>query len=279
MIHLLALAAAVIAAPPPATDCANAAAALTIAAPGSTVTLTGACTTTISVVGRAWSPPVTVDGTAATLAGVALNKVSGLTWRGGSFDGGGTAAGGFVVWNSDHVTLSGATFTNFRRAAVGLGPEANDVHVSGVVITRSGADGVDIGLSHRVQVDHVICMDFTPTPGAHPDCIQAWSRPTNAPVADLTITDNVAVGQMQGFSLFNHVRGTVDDGGFDRVTIARNLVIGSEPDGISVYTCRGCTVTGNDVRTMPGAAHVAHLYVAPDSVGAVVTGNVQGVRP
>ena len=246
--------------------CLALAAALATATPGSTIAVTGACPATVVVPARVWSPPITVDASAATVTNVTVAHVSGLTWTGGTFDGGGTVASGFAISNSDHVTVALGRFTNYRRNAIGLGPEANDSRITGNVISRSGSDGIDVALSRRVMVDHNVCMDFAPTPLAHPDCIQLWSRPTNAPTADITITDNIAVGDMQGFDGYNHVRPDatgklVDDGGFDRIVVQRNFAMVNDPAAISLYSCRSCDISGNIVRQYPGAAHYSKITV------------------
>ncbi|MGI4879899.1 MAG: hypothetical protein ACRYG4_20685, partial [Janthinobacterium lividum] len=71
--------------------------------------------------------------------------------------------------------------------------------------------------------------------------------------AGFTITDNSAVRQTRGISLFNHVRGGVDDGGFDWTVIRSNIVLNTEANGIAAYSCRGHTVRDNDVNSLPNS--------------------------
>ena len=197
------------------------------AAPGDTIQLAPGSYAPLVVRDRHWSPPVTVDATAAQLRGVRLTEVSGLTWHGGTFDGGDVERNGFAVQHGDHLVIDGATFHHFVRNGIGVG-NLDDARITNNVMTDMGSDGIDIALSHRIVADHNRCSDFYPTPGAHPDCIQLWSRPEVAPTADITISNNEAIGNMQGFTAFNHARPdatgkVVDDGGFDRIIVEHTI--------------------------------------------------------
>ena len=86
-------------------------------------------------------------------------------------------------------------------------------------MTRIASDGIDVSLSRNIVIDCNACTEFRPAPGAHPDCFQLWSRPAAPPTADIVITSNSAVGDMQGISLFNHVRDGTNDGGATGSTV------------------------------------------------------------
>lgn len=223
------------------------------AAPGATIRLDAGSYPPLNLRARHWSPPVTVDATVADLRSVRLDGVSGLTWRGGRFDGGDVERGGIKADRSDHLVVDSATFRHFTRNGIGFGT-TTDSRIVGNVFTDSGSDGIDLAMSQRIVVDHNRCGDFHPTPGAHPDCIQLWSRPGNPPTADITITNNEAIGDMQGITMFNHVRNGVDDGGFDRIRIENNVVKVTSWHGIFVGSCRGCVVRHNRAATLAGAA-------------------------
>ncbi len=184
-----------------------------------------------------------------------MRDVSGLTWRGGAFDGGDTERNGINVYTADHIVIDGATFRHFTRNGIGLGM-VSDARIVNNTITDSGSDGIDVAMSRRVVLDHNRCVDFHPTAGAHPDCIQLWSRPTAPPTADIAITNNEASGDMQGFTMFNHVRPDdegkpTDDGGFDRITVENNVARVTNWHGIAVYSCRHCLVRHNRVESLP----------------------------
>lgn len=204
---------------------------------------------------RHWSPPVTVDATAAHLRRIQLFNISGLSWHGGVFDGGDVERSGIGVTVGDHLIVDGTTMSHYARNGVGLG-KVSDARVTNNLFTEMGSDGVDVALSRRVVLNHNRCESSHPTPGAHPDCFQLWSRPTDPPTADITITNNVATGATQGFTGFNYVRPDadgkpVDDGGFDWIIIENNVAKVGYHHAISLYNCRKCTVRNNQVGTMP----------------------------
>lgn len=220
------------------------------AAAGDTIHLAAGSYAAVELRDRHWSPPVTVDARAAQVRAVHLLAVSGLTWHGGTFDGGDVERGGFTAQKSDHLVVEAVEFRHYLRAGIGMG-SSSDIRLSGNVFAAMGSDGIDIALSRRFVVDHNRCVDTHPTDGAHPDCVQLWSRPSEPPTADIVIADNDATGDTQGFTMFNHVRDGVDDGGFDRITVERNHARVSSYHGIAVYSCRDCIVRHNRVETLP----------------------------
>ncbi len=229
------------------------------AAPGDTIRLAPGDYAPIELRNRHWSPSLTIDSTAARLRAVRLTAVSGLTWRGGSFDGGSVERAGFGIQKSDHIEIDGATLRRYLRVGIGMG-STSDARIVNNVFTDMGSDGIDIALSRRVVADHNRCVDTHPTDGAHPDCIQLWSRPSEPPTADITITNNDATGDTQGFTAFNHARpdkagNMVDDGGFDRIRIENNHARVSTYHGVTVYSCRNCVIRHNRVETLPNPAN------------------------
>lgn len=218
-----------------------------------------------------WSQPVIIDATAATLRSVRLNDISGLTWRGGTFDGGEAERYGLNVQFSDHIVVDSVKFSHFLRNGLNIG-SVSDGRVVNNSFFDSGSDGIDIALSRRIVVDHNRCTDFHPTPGAHPDCIQLWSRPTAPPTADIVISNNQAIGDMQGFTMFNHVRNGVDDGGFDRITIENNLARVTNYNGIAVSACRQCIVRHNRVESLPNPAYPrTRAWIKVDTSGGTIS--------
>ena len=248
-------------------NCATLAALLTIDAPGSIIALTGTCDP-IAITGRKFSPPVTIDATAATLSSVSLNGVSGLTWRGGTFSGAGKLSTAWSAGGSDHIAIENATMTGYLRNSIILGG-SSDFRIVGNVMSHAGADGIDIAMSRRGLIYRNTCSDPDTTAGAHPDCVQLWSRPSNPPVSDIAIVGNTATGAMQGFSGFNHIRGGIDDGGFDRITVIDNTAGVAMPDGIYFTDCRSCLFVQNHFITPKGAAHWTNFTISGASSGSV----------
>lgn len=202
-----------------------------------------------------WASPVVVEAAAARLKSVQLVRVSNLAWHGGTFDGGDVERSGIGVGDSDHIVIDGTSMRHYLRNGIGFG-RVSDSRIVANTFSDMGSDGVDVALSRRIVVDRNSCRDFVPTPKAHPDCVQLWSRPSDPPVADIAITNNTAVGDMQGFTMFNHSRpdkdgNIVDDGGFDRITVTGNVVRSMQYDGITLMDCRDCVVRDNSVETLP----------------------------
>ena len=243
----------------------NAQSVITAARGGDRITLAAGNYEPIVVKNQQWDKPVTVDATAAQLQSVTFVSVANLVWRGGDFNGSDSLPYGFVVRTSTDVSFEGARVSHYMRTGL-----AFDRITGGRIAHNSfsdmGSDGMDVALSRRILIDGNTCSAFVPLPGAHPDCIQSWSRPSDPPTADLTIVRNTMDGSMQGISLFNHVRDGVDDGGFDRIVIARNKVHVSYPNGIAAYDCRDCVVRDNDVDTVPGSGYKTSVRLFRGSV-------------
>lgn len=231
---------------------------------GDTITLAAGDYAPVRVDSKKWSPAVTIEAGAARMTQVALNDVSGVIWRGGTFDGKDTVRTAWSAGKSDHITVDGLKFSHYLRNGVVIN-ESSDIRLVNNLISESGSDGFDIALSRRIVIDHNECRDATPTPGAHPDCIQLWSRPNAPPVADVTITNNTISGDTQGITGFNHVRGGVDDGGFDRIRVEDNHVTVKYWHGITFYNCRSCIARRNRVDTMPNGRIKAWIkFIASD---------------
>jgi len=265
--------------------------AVTPASPGSLAAVLGRATagetirlqpgdySAIDLRDRHWVPAITIDAAAARLRSVRLTSVSGLTWRGGVFDGDGVERSGFGIQKSDHIEIDGVTLRRYLRVGIGIG-STHDARIANNVFTDMGSDGIDIALSRRIVVDHNRCTGSQPTEGAHPDCIQLWSRPSEQPTADITIINNDATGDTQGFTAFNHSRPDatgkmVDDGGFDRITVENNHARVSTWHGVTVYSCRGCIVRHNRVETLPNPTNprIRAWIKLVDSDDAVVCDN------
>ncbi|MBV8970907.1 MAG: right-handed parallel beta-helix repeat-containing protein [Sphingomonadaceae bacterium] len=246
---------------------------------GATVRLVAGSYPIVTIRARSFDPPITVDASAATVAGVQVISSSGVRWTGGVINGlrptDGGANVGFGATLSSQIVVDGVHVSGFRTGIAF--DRVTGGAITGNWLAHMTSDGIDLGRSRSVTIARNTCTDFTPSDLAHPDCIQAWSRPDAAPVSDLVITGNSAVGAMQGISLFNHVRDGVDDGGFDRISISNNNVLVIYGDGISVYSCRGCSVRNNSVNSLPNYYSRAQLSIIDGSVDQC--GNVVAMVP
>ena len=241
---------------------------LAAAHPGDTVRLVAGKYGPVTIKSRAFDPPLTIDASSATVAGVVIRDSSGISWTGGTLQGDpaayGTITYGLRATSSSNITVSGVHISDYRAGVV-FGQVSGGA-VTGNWLTRMWSDGIDLAASRGITVSRNACSEFAPAPEAHPDCIQLWSVAGSPPTGDITITANSAVGAMQGISLFDHVIDGVDEGGFDRVSITGNTVLNTYGDGISVYSCRSCSVRNNSVNSLPNYLHRAQLYVTGGSV-------------
>ena len=239
------------------------------AKPGDTIRLAPANYGVLKIVNRSWNPPVVFEAAGATIPFVAIGNSSGVTWRGGTvvgFGDGAYATGyGFKMQHSSDISITGVKISEVRTGIVV--DTSSRVRVANNDLSKVSADGIDVALSRNVAIDGNSCHDFATSPGAHPDCIQLWSRPTAPPTADVTITNNSAIGEMQGIGLFDsNLRDGVPDGGFDRITITGNKVLNTMAQGIAMYNCRSCTVRDNNINSLPGYKNKAQLNVQGGSV-------------
>lgn len=223
---------------------------------------------------------IRVNATGSTFAGIVIWGSTGIEWVGGTVSNSADKSYGVHIRESRDITVKGLTVMNATRGMVI--DRGEGINIIGNTLTKLRSDGIDVALSHRVLVDGNSCRDFSPNPavydasgrlirdGDHPDCIQAWSRPTAPATSDVTVTNNSAEGRMQGIFFGNHIRDGVDDGGFDRVVIRNNRINVGFGNGIVIGNSRGGVVRDNIVDTTPGAM----LPNKPIRVKAVI--RVQG---
>ena len=201
--------------------------------------------------------PEGITLTGGTWAGLRADALRGVTLRDMVFRDGTV---GLKSVGSVGVRLEGCTFLDLDRgASFGSG---EDLEIVACAAQRMRIDAFDFGECRRWAVRRCAVLGAVTQPGgAHPDAIQGWSRPTSAPAADIVIEDNLIEGECQGIGLFNHVRGGVDDGGFDRVSIRRNRIVAGRPMGIAALDVRGLDLTDNRVSTAAGAERQARIRI------------------
>ena len=245
---------------------------------GSTVSLEPGQYPLIQISNRECSAnPLTIIASGSKIGRLRLTNVKGIVWRSGAFSGAmGSGALGYAIaiTNSDGVKLDRLHVSASQRGVVIA--SSQNVEVTRSIFTRLIIDGVNIALSHKVRVAGNSFTAFD-SGEAHPDAVQAWSRPTSKPVSDIIVEDNEIEGRMQGISFFNHVRGGVDDGGFDRVTIRRNRVTSAFPNGIALHSCRVCVIENNTVASLSPSIYWSVINVRGGSVRQA--GNVVAPRP
>ena len=213
--------------------------------------------------------PVTIDASdpGATLAGFRCDGCSGVTVTGV------TTTGGLSFQGGSNLTIVQVLCTGAVRACVELG-NVTDATVEYVESIDAGSDGVDVAASQRVDVGFVTCTGSKPTPGAHPDCVQIYTK-AGAATSYVTLHDSTAVGDTQGFDMFgNNVLA-------DHVVFRGLTVQTRYPRGISMTSnggCSpGCSLGVAFVRPMRGSKYIVQLDAGPGVATSDVSGN--SVRP
>lgn len=217
---------------------------------------------------------VTIDARKAKFAQLFLERARNVRILGGWVAGAPTDNYAVSIRWADNVTLDGMTISGAQRGV--LVGESTNVRLANNRFTKLRSDGINIAMSQKVWIERNSCRDFTPIPavfdaagkmvrdGDHPDCIQAWSRPTHAPTSDITIVGNDIEGPMQGIGMFNHG----NDGGFDRITVLDNRVKISFTHGVTVTGARDSVISGNTIDVIEGARLPNYPYypVRPTSI-------------
>lgn len=202
-----------------------------------------------------------IEAPATARFSVTLQQVDGITLRGVSLTGArGDGALGYAgyILDSRNVVFDKVTATDSTRGVVVN--RSQDITFLDATLQGLRTDGIDIAASQRVTIDGASCHNFSPIEGDHPDCIQAWSSPDGI-VSDILVTNVHVEGTMQGIFF-----GTPDAGGFDRVRISNNVVIAGYGNGIGLYACRNCELTGNVVSTFPGSPNQSRVVMVGGTI-------------
>ncbi len=267
---------------------------------GDTIKLSGIITKqTLS--NRSFANGITIDATEALFGGTfALSGVGGVTVAGGLF---GylpgtwqdsqtvrvvnssrvnflnpvvTGAGigkelGLSVTRSQDVIIADGQFSGLRLG-VGFSAVTNGSLI-GNSFTGNTSDGINIADSRFVTASRNICRDSAPSVGAHPDCIQLWSSAGLPMQSDISLLNNEAYGQTQGFTSFNPTTAS----GI-RISMIGNRVETSMPQGIACYGCFDSIITDNVLITLPGSQWRTFLRT-PGGANNIVENNSIGPLP
>ena len=231
---------------------------------GDTITLGAGPYEMISIRGKKFDPPVTINAGKTVIKGLRIWDSSGIIWRGGIVqapmgrDGHGPNVYGADVRKTDKLTFDGTTFTESLRGVVVA--DSTNLTVRNVIFTGLRSDGINVAGSSNVLLENNRFTDFKPSKptgskadktwkdGDHPDAIQIWNTPNNHSGSNIVIRGNVIDGDTQGINFF----GPRFDG-YSRVTVENNDVRITYPAAISVLQCTDCNVRNNRVATVPGS--------------------------
>ncbi len=259
---------------------------------GDTIVLTGNIPGAV-LQNRSFTKPVILDAKAAVFTNtLKIYSVTGLTVLGGHFGSATAAVNGVNVLGGGRITFTSPVVVGNRTSSHGIDfSRTTSVTVTGGTFTglRSGisltsvtggtlsnnkslastSDGFDIAASHRISVTGNSCSGTVISAGAHPDCVQLWSIPGQPPTSDITIRGNTAVGNTQGFSLFDHAQG----GGL-RIYILNNQADITYTQAIACYQCVDSIFTGNVISTQPGAQWSARMSIIGGSNNRIANNSV-----
>ena len=245
--------------------------------PGDTLQLTGTFETPVRI-GRRDFGGVTLNATGALLReGLIMQAVHNLNIVGGTF--GRTDAdtrdwGTLRIDNSSNISVSRTTVIgngNLRGTGIRVsGSEfitIRDNKLSGhlgsimlassknSLITRNNmvqasSDGIQVVDSNRVIVASNSCSNFTPGPGAHPDCIQLWSVSGRPLQSDIFILNNSAIGTMQAF-----LSSDPKTGSGTRLTFGGNYAAVTYTHTVTCGNCTYSSFFDNVLSNLPQAIH------------------------
>lgn len=223
--------------------CAMIAAALALAAPGSTVAAEGTCEAPLRLGKRAYGGVILDVSRAKLPAGAVINGPTGLAIRGGTW---GREDIDLPAWhtiqvaNVEDFSLAGATVLGnrdgrgsgisiatskrvtvrdsvWRGHATAIGVRSSSaVLVTGNDIRGSVADGINVTDVHGAIVSANSCREFVPGVGAHPDCVQLRDLAGVPRQSGVWVLNNLAVGRMQAF--FGDCNDTVLAGNYAAVS-------------------------------------------------------------
>lgn len=174
-----------------------------------------------------------------------------------SFDGGFYSSegllGGIGFTDSTNVNISNATFSTMKNS-IGFNRVTGGTIFNNMTVGAT-VDGIDIAASHDVLASHNTCMQSVPSEGAHPDCIQIWSTVGEPISSNIELSDNLAMGDTQGFTKF----GTGGPG--TNIRILRNVVQTTYPQGIACYDCSDSNISDNLLITLAASDHRVSVNV------------------
>lgn len=261
--------------------------------PGDTLRLEGAFTSLLRLSNRDFGG-VVVDGRAAQLhQGMQVRNVHNITFNDlsigqagvqtlsrfsvnmqdsshvsfarGNWFGLPTAQGaGLRILNSQFITVRDSHFDGLHDNIHFL--SSTDGLLTRNTFNRSGSDGIKIVNSRRVIASANSCLNGSPAPGAHADCIQFWSTSGLPPQSDIYLLNNYLLGHSQGFVSF---ASAVPQ---ERITFAGNYVATTYPQGMYCW-CNNSRFEDNVVVALPDAQHRSNFRVIGDQ-NMITTNNL-----
>lgn len=267
------------------------------AAAGDTIRLAAGTYGRTALRDRRFATPLTINAADARFTStLSFSNVEGVVLRGGRYQvpaiqyaRGITVSGGADISieapivtgyaTTQGVSVSGAraiTVVDGRFTGLKLGIGLTQVTGAELLrneFSRMTSDGINIAGSHQVLARYNRCSDTRIEALAHPDCVQMWSITGWPPQSDIEVSDNVISGPTQGISSFNGSAG-----GIDRLTVQRNRIDTSYPNGIACQECRDAVITDNVLTTQLGAQWQTRINMSGGARNTVANNSI-GPRP
>lgn len=163
---------------------------------------------------------------------------------------------GLYVADSANVRVANSDFTELHRGAVFERSSNLTVEANKVHGIRS--DGLDFTAVDTVLLKDNQLRDFFPVADDHADAIQFWSQGQTRGSSNITITGN-QIFQGSGLGMQGmHLRDEVGTNPFKNVNIYNNILYGNDMwNGIHVNHGQGVSITNNTVvsRTNDGGSY------------------------
>ena len=194
-------------------DPATIAAAIKAAQDNDTIRLAPGDYGLISLSGRVWSAPITLDagdpaGSCAT-GSLLINGSAGVTVRGGRWHGIGTQnPGGNAVRISfsKRIKVDGADIADAINGVVAR--VCDDLDLTYNELRNFTTDAIDVISCRRALVESNCAHSAIMTPPNHPDFIQGWHEKGQQLLEAVIVRRNVLGGKAQGISFYNNTPGT-----------------------------------------------------------------------
>jgi Ca2+-binding RTX toxin-like protein len=175
--------------------------------------------------------------------------------------------GALLIRTSTGISVTNSEFQQVEYAITHL--DNDGLTVSGNTFHDIRTDGIRGGGSSHVTITQNTFTDFYPVKGDHPDAIQFWTGNTTASAHDITVSGNLVFrgdGQAtQGIFMRDEAGGLP----FQHVTIANNVMIGTQYNSISVQGGKDIVIDHNTLSGFTGLRSWIRLeYVDGASVKA-----------
>jgi hypothetical protein len=216
---------------------------------------------------------VILDCTQAVITSLAFNNSSNFTLEGGKFLNAQYAA--CQVAKSSNLKFLNGKYVNSGTCGISI-TQCKNILVQGSDINSPTGDGVDISASQFITVTKNKFYGMISSDALHSDMVQFWNIANEDQTTDLTITENIGMGECQGFGAYTPYGPT--DPGYARINISNNVIAIATSHAGNITNGVDCIMEGNVAYTLFGETHG---WVPPSWTlnGITPASNVNGAKP